>query len=492
MITLLIFLPLVAGVAAMLTQGGLLCRVLLVGAPFSNLALLAFAEPDSHHSAWGGWLLLDHTSLYFLFILNILFLAVAVYVPGYLRLEREAGTTKHLEGDFIFAREPESFFTGFLLLFFASANLVLLSQHMGLLWVGMEATTVMCAPLIYFHRHHNSLEAAWKFMLICSVGLGLALLGTMFLAMSVDQKTSVEVPFLFNEFMAHSESLNPFWLHASFIFIIVGYGTKMGLAPMHTWLPDAHSQAPSPISALLSGALLNCAFLGILRMWQIMNAGGHSEFADDILIAFGLISMFIAAVFLLNQMEYKRMLAYSGVEHMGIMALGVGIGGNAIYGALLHAANHSLIKSGLFLVSGNILRYFHSRQQKQVTGAMQIIPASSVLWIAGFLGITGTPPFGLFISKFIILREAVNLGNIWLAAFFLFLLAVIFVAMMSSMLAMVQGAPPAHIKKPLGEHWSLVAPAGIMLFLGLFLGVYQPESFVRLLETITQAMGGGM
>jgi hydrogenase-4 component F len=492
MITLLIFLPLFAGIVAMLTRGGLLCRILLVGAPFTNLALLFLAEPDSHHSAFGGWILLDHASLYFLIILNVLFFAVSVYVPGYLRLEREAGTVKHLEGDFIFAREPESFFTGFLLLFFASANLVLLSQHMGLLWVGMEATTVMCAPLIYFHRHHNSLEAAWKFMLICSVGLGLALLGTMFLAMSVDQKTYGEVPFLFNEFMAHSESLDPFWLHVSFIFIVVGYGTKMGLAPMHTWLPDAHSQAPSPISALLSGALLNCAFLGIMRMWQIMNAGGHADFADDILIAFGLFSMFIAAVFLLNQAEYKRMLAYSGVEHMGIMALGVGIGGNAIYGSLLHAANHSLIKSGLFLVSGNILRYFHTRQQKQVTGAMQIIPASSVLWVAGFLGITGTPPFGLFISKFIILREAIDQGHIWLAALFLFLLAVIFIAMMSSMLSMVQGTPPEHIKNPAREHWSLVIPAGALLFLGLALGIYQPEGLVQLLKTITQAMGGGI
>ena len=261
---------------------------------------------------------------------------------------------------------------------------------------------------------------------------------------------------------------------------------------MHVGLPAAHSQAPSPVSALLSGALLNCAFLGILRMWQIMVAGGHGAFANDILIAFGLISMIIAAVFLLHQAEYKRMLAYSGVENMGIMAVGLGLGGNAIYGALLHTANHSLIKAGLFLVSGNILRHFETRQQKQVTGAMRIIPASSVLWIVGLLGITGTPPFGLFISKFIILREVVDQGHIWLAALFLFLLAVIFVAMMSSMLPRVQGTPPAHAQEARHEHWSLVVPAAVLLFLGLLLGVYQPTGFVRLLETITQAMGGGI
>lgn len=489
MTVLLVLLPFTAGAVSLLTKSVNVCRFLLVGTPLANLILLFLAEPDSHHSALGGWLLLDHASLYFLFILNVLFLAVSVYVPGYLSREK-GGDKKNFGESFIFTDEPEPFFIGFLLLFFACADLVLLSQHMGLLWVGMEATTLMCAPLIYYHRHHHSLEAAWKFMMICSVGLGLALLGTMFLAMSVDQKTYGEVPFLFNEFMAHSESLNPFWLHAAFIFIVVGYGTKMGLAPMHTWLPDAHSQAPSPVSALLSGALLNCAFLGILRMWQIMVAGGHSEFADDILIAFGVISMIIAAVFLLNQAEYKRMLAYSGVEHMGIMALGIGIGGNAIYGALLHTANHSLIKSGLFLVSGNILRYFETRQQKQVTGAMRIIPASSVLWVAGLLGITGTPPFGLFISKFIILREAVDRGYIWLAALFLFLLAVIFIAMASSMLPMAQGTPPAHIKKPAQEHWSLIAPAAILILMGLLLGVYQPQGFVLLLETITQALGG--
>ena len=194
------------------------------------------------------------------------------------------------------------------------------------------------------------------------------------------------------------------WLKAAFIFLLVGYGTKMGLAPLHNWLPDAHSQAPSLVSALLSGALLNCAFLGILRGHQIMLGAGLGGFSGTLLVFFGLVSMFVAAIFIVGQGHYKRMLAYSSVEHMGILALAVGLGGAAAFGGMLHAMCHSLTKCMLFLLAGNILARYHTYSSYDVHGLRWTIPVTGALWMGGFLAIVGSPPFGLFVSEFRILK----------------------------------------------------------------------------------------
>ncbi len=215
--------------------------------------------------------------------------------------------------------------------------------------VGVETTTLASAPLIYFHRHQRSLEATWKYLMICSVGIALALMGNILLSISMVGSDTRGGTMLLADLLAAAPGMQPFWLKAAFIFLLVGYGTKMGLAPMHNWLPDAHSESPSLVSALLSGALLNCAFLGILRAHQICTAAGIADFSSDLLVFFGLLSMVMAAIFIVGQGDYKRLLAYSSVEHMGILALGVGIGGGAAFGAMFHAVNHSLTKAGLFL-----------------------------------------------------------------------------------------------------------------------------------------------
>jgi hydrogenase-4 component F len=371
-------------------------------------------------------------------------------------------------------------------------TLVAVSQHFGLLWVAVEATTLSSAPLIYFHRSPRSLEATWKYLLICSVGIALALLGNFVLAVAASGTTAGEPAELtVAGLSALGPALSAPWLKAALIFFLVGYGTKMGLAPMHTWLPDAHSESPSVVSALLSGALLNCAFLAILRVFAVCASAGLAAFAQDILVGFGLLSMGVAAVFILGQRDYKRMLAYSSVEHMGILALGVGIGGAATFGALLHAVNHSVAKALLFFCAGNILAVYRTKDTRDVRGMLRVLPATGVLWVAGFLAITGSPPFGAFMSEFTVLKGALDQGRWLVAAAYLLALGVIFIGMATVALRMAQGEPPAKMGSAARrEGWLGVVPPALMAAVALVLGVWVPPALAALLHEIARGLGG--
>jgi hydrogenase-4 component F len=263
----------------------------------------------------------------------------------------------------------------------------------------------------------------------------------------------------------------------------------MGLAPMHTWLPDAHSESPSLVSALLSGAALNCAFLGILRAHQVCVRAGLGGFAGQVLLGFGLLSMAVAAVFIVGQVDYKRMLAYSSVEHMGILSLGVGLGGAGIFGALLHAVNHSMTKAALFLVSGNILYHYQTKEIVRVNGLKRVLPVSALVWVAGFLAITGSPPFGLFLSEFTILKAALSRSLFWITALYLLLLALIFVGMATSVLGMVYGPAAGRGDRPPEREplWS-VAPSAVLCSLVLVLGLYVPGPLKVQLKEAAQSL----
>ncbi|HQH72514.1 MAG TPA: proton-conducting transporter membrane subunit, partial [bacterium] len=378
----------------------------------------------------GGWLVLDGIGLLFLTIISVLFLASAIYSAGYLRREQASPSREESDG----GNAPEARFIACLLAFQATMTLVVTSHHFGLFWVAMEATTLASAPLIYFHRHTLSLEAVWKYLMICSVGIALALLGNFCLVVAATTSRGEPVSLVLGDLIQPGRSYQIVWLKAAFIFILVGYGTKMGLAPLHTWLPDAHSESPSLVSSLLSGALLNCAFLGILRAQQVGAAAGIASFGQDLLVGFGLLSIAIAAVFIIGQNDYKRLLAYSSIEHMGILALGVGLGGVGIFGTLLHAVNHSFTKGMLFLVAGNILAAYRTKSVARVQGVTRVLPVSGVLWIMGFLAITGTPPFGPFLSEFTILKAAIDQGRPAVAAAYLIFLSVIFMGMAATFL----------------------------------------------------------
>jgi len=503
MIGLLIGVPAGAGVLAFVIGSNRLRRILLVAVALSHLGLVAQAWRMPLAPAPTGleaWLALDPAALLFLSLSSVLFLAAAIYGVGYLTRQHAAAkaeppTDDDLADDDAPPQVAEAVFTGCLLLFLATMTLVAASRHFGLLWVAVEATTLASAPLIYFHRDSRSLEATWKYLVICSVGIALALLGNFFLAVAT-QCGAEHVPMTFAALLDRAMMLDPVWLRAAFILLLVGYGTKMGLAPLHTWLPDAHSEAPSMVSALLSGALLNCAWLAILRSHHVLVAAGIGDFSRDLLVLFGLFSMVLGAVFIINQTDFKRMLAYSSVEHMGILALAVGAGSAwAGYGAMLHAANHSLTKGLLFLTAGNILAHYHTKSTLAVRGLKGPLPLTALLWVAGFLAITGSPPFGTFASELTILKGIFDAGRPVLAAAYLVALGAVFVGMATIVLRMVygenpaggEGHPPAAQPEP---RWSTWPPLALGLAV-LTLGVYIPPPLAEVLRGAAAAVGIG-
>jgi hydrogenase-4 component F len=486
MILALLLVPLVSGVAAFWWRHDAGRRALLIVAALVHSGVTAATWRWQPTPLVDGWLDLDSAGRLFLSILSALFLVAAIYGVGYLAREKQTRHIDFQENQY-FSNEPEAVFTACLLFFLASMTLVTLSQHFGLLWVAIEATTLASAPLIYFHRQHRSLEATWKYLLICSVGIAIALVGNFLLAVAAAGLGDAPGKLILANLVHAGSGLHRPWLEAAFIFFLVGYGTKMGLAPLHTWLPDAHSESPSVVSALLSGALLNCAFLGILRAHQVCLSAGAGDFSAGLLLVFGLFSMAIAAVFILGQVDFKRMLAYSSVEHMGILAVGVGLGGAGVFGSALHAVNHSLTKAGLFLVAGNILRAYQSKQVNDVRGLNRVLPWSGVLWLAGFLAITGTPPFGPFLSEFTILKAAVDQSRWLVTILYLGLLGLIFIAMANIVLRMGQGG---GTREPAAEPvWSIVPPATLCVVV-LVLGVYVPPEIRTLLNDVSRALGG--
>jgi hydrogenase-4 component F len=494
MIWALILVPATGGMLAFLPMPDGLRRGMLVvtAALHFGLVLAAWQTPAAL-SAAGGWLAVDAAAQLFLTISSTLFLAAALHAIGYLSTDTKEPIRDYLEG-FDFGNRPEGIFIGCLLLFLATMSAVTMAQHLGLLWVAVEATTLASAPLIYYHRHHRSLSAAWKYLLICSVGISLALLGNFFLAVATTAGKGHDITLLIPVLLDNAGSLSPTWLKAAFLLMLVGYGTKMGLAPMHTWLPDAHSEAPSLVSALLSGALLNCAFLAVLRMQSVMSAAGMGAFGRNMLLLFGLLSMIWAALLLIAQSDYKRLLAYSSVEHMGVLAVGVGLGGVAGTGAMLHALNHSLAKAALFLVAGNILAAYRTKDTLSTWGLRHTLPFSGLLWIAGILAVVGSPPFGLFTSELMILNGAIA-GQRWaVAAGYLAALGIAFGAMMWVALKMVYGPAPNMPGTALPKRdtsLSVIAPA--LLTAGvLLLGLWIPASLREILQRAAALWGGAL
>ncbi len=505
MLLLLLLIPFLTGAIAFFIRWNNFRRGLLLATAVLHTSITGLCWLRPPGSALGGWLLLDALGLLFLSITSLLFLATAVYALGYLRKE-DWGRRQDFEEGFLFTNAREATFTGCLLLFLATMSLVTMSQHFGLLWVAIEATTLASAPLIYFHRHRRSLEATWKYLMICSVGIALALLGNFFLAVASTLGHESFVPMLLGDLLNRAQLLHVPWLKAAFLFFLVGYGTKLGLAPMHTWLPDAHSEAPSIISALLSGALLNCAFLAILRIQQVCLAAGQGTYGQDLLLGFGLLSMLVAAVFIIRQNDFKRMLAYSSIEHMGILCLAVGLGGLANFGAMMHAVNHALTKGMLFLVAGNILAAYKTKSIADIRGVVRVLPISGVLWVLGFLAITGSPPFGPFLSEFIILKAALDQGRVAVAILYLILLSIVFIGMASSILRMYQGQPtdeplgmpykiPAHqatvrLSGPIAESLLAVMPPSALGAAILVLGLYMPPMLQAILEHAARTIAG--
>jgi hydrogenase-4 component F len=384
-----------AAVLLALFGGWRLARAAAVLAGVASLglavAIAIYVEHGRVLTAAHGWIRIDSLGAVFLLATGLLYAMGAVFSVGYLGVDQT---------DADFPRFARRYFA-LLNLFGWSMLLVPLAADFGTLWVALELTTIISALLVAIDRTDAALEAAWKYVLIASSGLGIALLSIIVLyATGTHALGSAYLP-RFVRFLAHAHGLSPDAVRLSFVLAVVGFGTKVGFVPMHTWLPDAHSEAPAPVSALLSGSLLSGAFYAILRFFQVAVASGERGFAEHVLIVFGVMSLVAASFFVLRQGSYKRLLAYSSIEHMGIIALGVGFGAPlAVAGALLHVITHASAKGLAFFGSGSLLRGYDTKEVEGVTGAGTAMPWTGPMFFAGALALCGLPLSGVFRSEF--------------------------------------------------------------------------------------------
>lgn len=473
----LILTPALAAALAYLLPGAAR-GVLLVGTAVAHVTLVGWLWMVPGDLAFGGSIAEDPLGRLILTLVSTLFLAVAHYAVGYLREENPRGGRA---------------FASCMLAFLAAATVVTLSHHFALLWIGLESTTLAVAPLIYHRHDRRSLEAVWKYLVLSSVGIAFALLGVFLLATAQPSGPSGGRPLVLDDMILHARALDPVWLRAAFVFMLIGFGTKMGLAPLHSWKPDTYGEAPSLVGGLMAGALTSCAFLGLARVLSICFAAQADAFVRPALIAFGVFSLVIATAFIIGQGDIKRLLAYSSVEHMGLLILGIGLGGVGSYGSVLHALNNGFAKVMIFLAVGNVVLATGTSVADEIRGVLRRLPVSGVLLVVGLFAVTGSPPFGMFISEFTIITAALD-EHAWIAAVIVVLLALIFVGIAAMILEMVYGEPVT--REPRGAHERgeerthlVIAPA-VLAVIVLGLGIYLPGPLADALSSAAIVLGG--
>lgn len=424
----------------------------------------------------------DALSAFLIFILVFVAFVAAVYAVGYLRFE--------LKKEAITIKQWHHFYLWFHL-FILAMLVVMVFNNLALVWIAIELTTLISALLVAFYRQARALEAAWKYLIIGSLGIAFALFGILFLyATGIDVLGETHSALNWTALHEAAAELDPTWVTIAFVFVLVGFGTKAGLAPLHFWLPDAHSEAPSPVSAVLSGVLLNTALYGILRVYLIANTTLAGS-ADKWLLGFGLFSIALMVPFILVQHDFKRMLAYSSVEHMGIISLGIGIGGPlGLYGAMLHMFNHSMVKSLLFMTAGNMSQKFHSKRIDRITGLLKVMPVTGVAFMLGILAIAGAPPFNIFISELTIMLAGFQQGRIGLTSLFILFVLLIFAGMTFYMSRMVFGNSRKRVEPGEISRWSTGA-LFIPLTALLLLGLYVPPFIDQTLQSVVTLFQGG-
>ena len=420
----------------------------------------ALSSPEGEHA-----FLIDSTALVFMILTT--FVAAAAFTHAVLFFDRELAS-EHAPRPAHVAQ----FFT-FAPLFLIAMLVVITADNLGYMWVGMEATTLLSAPLVYYHRSRRSLEATWKYLIICSVGIAFAFFGTAILYSASQQSLAFPNGSLsIQELTLHAKTLPHGLVRLGFIFLLVGYGTKAGLFPLHTWLPDAHSEAPAPASALLSGALLNCALVALWRSTDIVTAAGEGQLVRLTLLPLALATALAAGLFLLKQTDLKRLLAYSSMENVGIMAAAVAL--HLQTGFTLQAVNHSLAKVALFLLAGNLLQSYGTKSIRSIRGVLQAYPLQGICLLAGAAAVTGTPPFGSFLAEWTILGHAADSGRGAAVVVLLASLAITFIAFSIHAGALLFGERPASPdQRPIRESPSLTATAVpvLLLALSLWLGL---------------------
>ncbi len=430
-----------------------------------------------------NWLFLDALSAYHYAILLTVFCLSSVYAWAYFGEELRKGQ---------FTRKQARLFAGLWCEACAAMTLVLFSNNLGIMWVGIEATTLITAFLICIHESRQSMEAMWKYIVICSVGMAFAFMGTLLIAVSAKAlDLGPHDSLLWTVLHENARRLDPKLIKAAFIFLFVGYGTKAGLAPMHNWLPDAHMQAPAPVSAIFSGFLLSTSLYCIMRYIPVIEAAtGSAGWCQRLMTGFGLFSIVVAAVFIVTQKNLKRFLAYSSIEHIGIISLGLGLGGLGIFAALFHTLNHSLCKTLSFFAAGRMGQLFGTYDIRDMKGALGRSPVWGAGLFLSILALIGVAPFSLFMSEFLILKAAIDKQAYAIAFVFLLGLGIVFICALGYVLPLFWGGPPLKKATPARffayEFFLVYIPLTALLILGLWM----PAPLQGVLQKAAAIIGG--
>jgi len=457
----LIFVPLAGAALAALWRGNA-TRILLlpgVGVVHAALSLWGFVDPPA--VAPGAWVAFDPLARAILPMVSLLFVVCGAYAVPYLRMRPE---------------RPNRVFVAALLAVLGLLSAGLEARHLGVLWITTEAVTLAAVPLLHFNGTPRAFEATWKYLLVGGTGIALSLLGSFCLGYaSLHGGGGGDLTFA--ALAAQGPGLSRPWVLAAWVLLLVGYGTKMGLAPMHTWKPDAYGEAPGIVGAMLAGGVTTVAFIAILRVRAVVGAAGEGATADRTLLAIGLFSMLVAALFLLGTRDFKRMLAYSSVEHMGILSIGAALGPAGVFAALFHVWTNGLTKGALFLSAGNIRRAAGSPSMDEVRGMSAITPRSVAIFVTGMFAVTACPPFGPFFSELRIVRAAFETGHGGAMVPFMVGLLLAFFGLTRVVFGISDGRPRGGGKagvKRFPETRSVILPPLVLLGLSLWLGLFTP------------------
>jgi len=484
---LLPLIPLCAGLLSLATNSRAAWERLNLAA-FALVAGLAFklaGDVAAHGaiSALNGFLRADALSALVLGLTGFVSLVCAIYAVGYFRHDESERRVTHAQLRHYYVLTP---------LFVSAMLLVPLADNLGVMWVAIESTTLASVLLVTFYNQKTSFEAGWKYIIIGSVGIALALFGTVLTYYSAVGRLGPETHGGMNwSVLARvADKLNPQAMRLAFIMVLLGYGTKAGLAPMHTWKPDAYSEAPVPSAALLGAGFINCAVYGIIRFDVLAEKCLGHDFPGKLLVGFGIASILVAAPFVLVQRNFRRLLAYSSIDHAGIMVAGLGFGGKlGALGAALHMLFHGVTKPLMFFCAGNVQQQFATPYFWKVRGVMRTLPWTGGLFLMATLAVTGAPPFSIFQSEFNILSAALAADRGWAAALFLGGVVTIFAGFLVHMSKLSLGTP-AH-GEPLAAEcpWKLGAMALVTAPV-ITLGFWLPGPLYELVRQTAQIIEG--
>jgi len=479
-ILILLGVPLFAAAAlAFVGDRKLAPEINILGSAATFIAGIGLALQVYEHGpfmAGGKFFFVDAFNVYLAVLTSFVSMTTAIFSRRYMRREREHGRVGHI---------GMRFYHAMFQVFIFAMLLCLLTNNIGILWIAMELATLSTVLLVSLYRTPTAIEAAWKYFILCGVGIAQALFGTVLLYFAAEKVLGEGGDaLLWTNLSQVSDKLEPTVLTLAFVFLMVGYGTKVGLVPLHNWLPDAHSEGPTPISAVLSGLLLNVALYALVRCKVLVDGSTHTHQAGNIMMGFGLLSILVAAFSLLRQKDIKRMFSYSSIEHMGIATFAFGLGGPiATFGALLHMLVHSLAKSAIFFTVGHASQMHRTQDMDKIKGLFNGKPLVGWGMMFGVMAIAGMPPFGIFTSEFLILT-ATTKDAPFLTPFLLLGFVVAFAALFRRVQPMVSGAVPSYQRQIKVAH----LPVFLHMALVLMLGIYMPDFLNRWFHTAVELL----